>query len=291
MRWEDAANWTDDRLPNSSDEVCIGSAASVETGGTSTVGGLRVDGALTVVGLGDLSVAATHDSAVPGTLTLQSGRLTLDGDMTVEAFRQSGGTLLGSGTVATPDFRWTAGAEVGSGTTELTGSGAGLALSGAVHTLDASRRLKIDSGASVAWTAGDLELRAAASVQNAGLIDVRGDQDWSGCCGSAMSVVNEPGGTIRKSAGDGETRLTYPLTNDGTLDVRTGTLAISGGSIAGHRSAGAFDVADGATLAFTGSDFNLGPASVVTGHGSGGLLFKFGAVRFGGRVQAPAEVD
>ena len=289
--WEDAANWTGDGLPGDSDEVCIGSGAAVDFGGSSTVGGLRVDGALTVVGLGDLSVAGTHDSAVPGTLILKSGHLTLDADMTVAAFRQNGGILLGSGTLATPDFRWTAGAEVGTGTTEVTGAGAGLSLSGAVHTLDASRRLKIDSGASAVWTSGDLELRDTALLENAGLLDVQGDQDFSGCCGDAMKVVNEASGTIRKSAGDGDTRLTYALTNDGKLDVRSGTLAISGGDIAGRASRGSFEVADGATLAFTGSGFHLGSESTVTGHGSGGLLFKFGAVHLAGRVDAPVEMD
>lgn len=291
MLWVDAANWTEDRLPGAADEACIGSGAGVDFGGSATVGGLRVDGALSVTGLGDLTVAGTQESGGDGTLTLKSGRLTLDGAMAVAAFRQAGGTLLGAGTLSTPDFLWSGGAEVGSGTTKVTGAGAELALSGAVHTLDASRRLRIDTGAEAAWTAGDLELRDHARLENAGLLDVRGDQDFSGCCGSAMTVVNEAGATIRKSTGDGETKLTYAFANDGALEVRTGTFSIAGGDVPGRSSGGTFDVSDGATLAFTGSDFTLGAPSSVTGHGSGGLLFKFGQARLAGSVQAPVTMD
>ena len=289
--WDDSANWTGDRLPDAGDLACLGSDAVVRFTGSATVGGLRVDGALTVASLGSLVVGGAHESAGSGTIDLGNGRLTVDGDLSVAVFRQSAGTLLGSGTLAAPELAWTGGAQVGSGTTEVTAAGDGLSLSGAVHTLDSSRTLRIDGGASAAWTAGDLELRDRARLENAGLLDVRGDQDMSGCCGDAMTVVNQAGGTIRKSSGDGETRLTYALANDGALDVRTGTLSLSGGSVAGHPSAGTFEVSDDATLAFTGSGFELGPDSVVTGHGSGGLLFKFGVIRFAGAVDAPAVVD
>lgn len=289
--WTDSANWTGDHQPGTGDEVCIGSGASVDFLGSGTVGGLRVDGSLTIGGLGDLTVAGTHESAGAGTLTLKSGRLTPDGALGVGSFRQQGGILLGSGTLSTPDFRWGGGAEVGSGTTKVTGTGASATLSGAVHTLDASRRLRLDAGSTATWTAGDLELRDHARLENAGLLDIHGDQDFTGCCGTAMTVANEPGGTIRKSEGDATTTLTYAFENDGAVEVKNGTFAISGGDVPGAGSGGSFDVSDGATLAFTGSDFTLGSSSSVTGHGGGGLLFKVGQVRLGGSVDAPVELD
>src|SRR5437764_671313 len=86
----------------------------------------------------------------------------------VAALRQSGGFLYGSGRITTPDFRWTGGNVPGSGTVEIQAGGAGLAMSGATHTLDQTRTLQIDRGATATWTDGDLELRDASQLDNRG---------------------------------------------------------------------------------------------------------------------------
>ncbi|TMK62493.1 MAG: hypothetical protein E6G53_13470 [Actinobacteria bacterium] len=290
-RWQDDPNWTGDRQPTDGDTVCIGAGREVEFGGLrTTVAAVRVDGSLTLLA-NDLRIAGPAESEVTGSFAVAGARLQLDGDLTAASYSHSSGIVFGTGAIRTPDFRWTGGSEHGSGLTEVVPGGPGLAMSGGNHTLDQTRTLKIDAGAAGTWTAGDLELNDHAILDNLGAIEIRGDQDFVGCCGTAPQVVNEAGATIRKTAGDGSTKLTYPMANDGTIDVQTGTLSIEGGSIPGRSSSGAFEVQDRATLLFPSGPNALGSSSSIVAHGTGQLRITGGQTFFTGIVDAPVTVD
>lgn len=289
-RWGDRGNWTGDRLPGADDVACIGAGADVQLDGPdAAVAGLRVDGGLTIA-TSDLEVLGSRESAVTGTLTITTGRLIADGQLAVASLRQSGGAVVGPGTVATPDLRWTGGLEQGDGTTEVVAGGPGATIAGARHTLDNARTLRIDAGASAAWTAGNLTLGGSSRLVNAGLFDIDGEPDLLGCCGTAQQVVNEAGGTLRKR-GAGTTELGYPMANDGAVEVAGGTLALEGGSVVGRPSAGSFAIDDGAVLDLPSGDVSFDEDSSFVGHGSGEVRVTGAAARFAGSLDAPLVVD
>ena len=290
--WADAANWTGDRLPGAADTACIGAGAGVRFGNSTTqVAGLRVDGSLAIV-FSELEVLGTRDSEVAGTLTVSgSGRLAVDRELHVATLSQTGGIVRGDGSLVTPDFRWSGGRQQGSGSTDVAPGGAGLALAPGEHVLDQARTLRVRPGAEALWTGGDVELDDHAVLANAGLLDVRGDLDLTGCCSIAPQVVNEAGGTIRKSEGAGVSDVTYPVVNDGAIEVASGGLAIEDGSVPDRASAGSFDVADGATLRFTGGTAALDAGSSVVTHGAGEVRLTGGRTHFAGDVDAAVVID
>src|SRR2546429_4837165 len=290
-RWQDDANWTGNRQPADADTVCIGAGSEVEFGGLrTTIAALRVDGSLKLLS-NDLRIAAPGESQIAGSFAVAGARLQLDADLSAASYSHSSGIVFGTGAIRTPDFRWTGGSEHGSGLTEVVPGGPGAALSGGLHTLDQTRTLMIDRGAVATWTGGDLEVNDHAIVDNLGVLDIRGDQDMVGCCGVAPQVVNEPGGLLQKSQGDGTTAVTYPMANDGTVDVETGTLSIQGGSIPGRPSFGSFEIQDGAALLFTAGTNALAQSSSVAPHGSGEVRLTGGQTHFAGSVDASVTVD
>jgi hypothetical protein len=80
----------------------------------------------------------------------------------------------------------------------------------------------------------------------------------------APAFVNLPGGSFVKTAGTGTGTIFVPFDNDGTVDVRTGTLTLSN---SGSAHAGNFSVSAGATLELAASG-NHGLAGDVTGAGT-----------------------
>ena len=286
--WGEAANWSTNRLPESTDTVCIGPTAKVESWGFGTVGALHVDGSLKV-SFGSLRITGDAGaSAVDGSLEVTgSGGLTIDRALTVQHMVQSGGAVTGAGRLVTGDFTWTGGIQGGQGTTEVTSGGAGLSLDGDNHAAGGSRTLRIDPGAQAVWTAGNLDLRDSSRLDNAGLLDIQGNQDFTGDGGDA-TVINEAGGTIRRSAGDGEVVLTYALANDGELEVKTGTFTVQASTPPGDDSDGVFRVAKDARLRFVYAN-TFSPVSKITGDGE--VVFAGGVQQVYGAVDAPLVVD
>jgi hypothetical protein len=290
--WHDDANWTGDRVPRSDDEVCIGAGADVRfTAANAQVAGLRLGGSMTIA-FSELEVLGTAESDGAGTLTLSAGRLAVDRELRVGALRQSGGLVRGDGALTSADFRWTGGQQQGGGTTVLAAGGPGLELAGGLHTLDQTRTLRIDEGAEASLTSGDVELNDHARIDNAGLLGLRGDGDLIGCCGVAPEVVNEPTGTIRKSAGGGMSQLTYPFASEGRVEVQTGTLSLEGGTIPGRTSEGSFEIAADAQLRLPTGPNAFGPGSSLAGEGlvqvTGGITHLAGAVDTRVTIDGPA---
>jgi hypothetical protein len=72
-------------------------------------------------------------------------------------------------------------------------------------------------------------------------------------------------GTLLRSTSTGTVIANFNLNNDGTVEVNTGTLSLTG---AAGTSTGTFAVATGATLDFSGTAHTLASTSVVSGNGT-----------------------
>ncbi|MEA2473038.1 MAG: hypothetical protein QOE06_953, partial [Thermoleophilaceae bacterium] len=278
VRWQDATNWSGDRVPRAADVACIPAGASVrqELGGT--VAGLGGEGTLTIHS-GVLNV--TGPSSI-GRLVVEGGFATLDGDMSVDTLTQSAGLLGGSGTVSAGSLTWSGGSEEGVGSTFVRDAAS---LVAGTHSLAGDRDLEIGQDATLGWDAGNFEIRDSARLVNSGLVDIRGDQDLTGAGGG--EIDNLAGATLRKSAGSAETFVANPVRNEGTVEVGTGTLNVH----SGVESTGTMHVADAATLRLDGGgEARLLEDSHTATEGSGRVLFA-GIAAVAGDYTARTVID
>lgn len=269
--WQTATNWDLDRLPDSTDDVCIPAGFTVSNGAaTPPINTIYVNAGagLTVEDHGSLSINA--DSIVDGTLTQECGT----------ACSISGAGKL---TLNTP-FLWRGGVMTGVGITDAL---AGVVISGAaVHDLDASRVLK--TAGTTTWLAAfanqaTIRLGPGATIQNSGTWDVQGDQPMMFLSGTTSSFENLPGATFKRTTSSGTTIIRIPFNNAGTVDVQTGTLVLKGGGM----GTGIYQGAPGATLQFDGGTFTLTSASSVAG---ATLSLSQGLIAVGGSF-APSNLN
>ncbi len=155
----------------------------------------------------------------------------------------------------------------GSGTTTVA-VGATLTISGGVsldtRTLSNSGTLNI-SGLN---TGLFFYNTAVLNNQAGGTLNSQNDQTLSVQSGSP-AITNA--GTFSKTGGAGNTGVNVPLTNTGTVQAQSGTLALQGGS----SGAGAYSAASGAVLDFNNGSYSLGAGSSVGGAGT--IRFSTGA--------------
>src|SRR5438874_6736589 len=208
--WEDATNWNPDRLPTTTDHVCIPSGAPgtfVSVNASETV--LSVEGQKQVRIPGSLEVTSTTQTSALKSLKL-SGTLTGAGSRTI------------SGT-----FGWSSGTIAGPGTTTVA-AGATLAVTNAFcfcHYLDGTT-LQNNGTASMAVDTYILFYNGA-TLANAGSFDLADnarmyDQDNLG-----NKVTNT--GTLTKLTGSTNPAYVYvAFTNTGTVRVRRGVLSVGG---------------------------------------------------------------
>jgi hypothetical protein len=127
-------------------------------------------------------------------------------------------TLLGPGT-----FVWSGGDLQGS---MSIAANANLSLSGS-----ADKRLYgavLNQAGSTVWTgSGNLVGLYYAVLTNRGLFDIRTDAAMPDGGGGVPSVYNL--GTVLKSAGGGTNLCNFAFNNNGTVDLRSGVLALNGG--------------------------------------------------------------
>ena len=195
----------------------------------------------------------------------------------------SGGVLAGSGLLSiNGQFNWSGGAHrcwkrprAGSNGILEAGGTSSLDFSGVMTNAGIVR---LTSGAlrCIAWSSygGGYGLLVNAP---GGLIDFQADvvldkfDDATGT--GAPALINQ--GTVRKSAGSGSSSINPPFYNSGTLDVQSGTVAITGGG----GGAGVFQAAAGATVAYP-ADYEVD--GVITGSGtnllSGGVFTLKGSI-------------
>jgi len=233
--WQTTTNWDLDRLPISTDDVCIAGFSVTHSSGTDTIGSLTVGStgslALTV---GTLNL--TTASQIDGSFTLSgTGILGGAGELTV-----NGATT------------WTGGTMTGAGTTNANG---GISFGGSgVKDLTAARIL--NTAGTTAWAGtGGIRPGSGAVINNSGIWDCQSNTTMANPFGGTAAFNNS--GTFKKSTLAGTTTVSIPFNNSVTVDVQTGTLILSGGGTSGGTFTGL------GTLQFSAGTHDLQAASSV----------------------------
>ena len=241
-------------------------ASSVTGAGTV----LFTNGQVNVNGVYDLATTSVSGgtpafeaaSSLTDVLNLSSGNLAGGGRLTMEgpaASSWTGGTMSGSGTTKVP-----AGV-----TFNLTGTN--------VKDFHSSRVWRNEG--TVVWGGGAIRTGIGGVLENVGVFDIQTDANFNVDFGAPAQILNT--GTFKKTAGVGgaadPTDIGTPFDNDGTLLVQTGRVSLNGGD-GPNVSSGVFDVP--ASLEFSGSTYDLGSASSVTGPGS--VFFTSGQTNISG---------
>jgi uncharacterized repeat protein (TIGR01451 family) len=163
-----------------------------------------------VSGLGKVHVSG-------GTLNVTGG------DVLIRHLLVDGGTIGGSGVFksgGTGNWVWSGGTMSGSGQAFLE-TGATMSIGTASPKNLVSRIINIQPGVYVGWFGtGAIQISSGGSISNSGTFDVQNDASMTDA-GSAGGFVNT--GTFSKTAGTGTTTIAVPFTNNGTVQVGTGT--------------------------------------------------------------------
>ena len=204
------------------------------------------------------------NSNVSGTLTIASGVVAIEGDVTVGALVLSSGILTGSGTLTVTGITtWTGGSMSGSGTTIAQG---GLQLGdddGYYHAELLEGRTLLNTGAATWVGAGVLYQYDSSTFDNqaGATLDFLATGYWYSGDGTGR-LMNE--GTIAASPGGGTTSVAVFLENSGTLSVAAGALDLAVGGI----EAGGFAVTAGASLDLGAGEQVFAAGSSISGPGT-----------------------
>ena len=184
-----------------------------------------------------------------GTNLLNNGTFTLNGNINGSNVVLNGANLLASNTVINGALTWNSGAiNAGSVVTVATNrllvlaSGNGHYLYG---TMTNAGTIQLLIGGANLYPRGSCNPGAIGELVNlpGALVDVQGDDSITAGCGTEL-LVNQ--GVVRKSGGTGTTAISVLFTNNGTLDVQTGTVNLNGTG----QGSGVFLPEAGATLIF-----------------------------------------
>ena len=233
--WNTAGNWQGGAVPNSSDDVIVGSGSTVtiSSGSTSIDALISVAGTLQISPGASLTLAAA--SSVAGTLIMEGSTLQNAVGLTVT------GTL-----------DWYDGTITGAGSTSISSSGSLVIGDGSISSpvgrvLDQA----LSNSGTLSWTAS----RSTTATANGALNNQSANFTVTGsgglsASGTAPTFTNS--GTISLNAGGATFPLALPVTNSGTLSVTSGTLAAT----ASITSTGSVMIGSGATLSDTGAAFS-----------------------------------
>jgi hypothetical protein len=202
----------------------------------------------------------------PG-FAVTNGNVTVNGTVTNMLL---GGGILGGNMTVMGTLTWTNGMLGGSSATMTLATNAVLVLDGAMGTdyylgqyLTNDGTINLESGnLNIDWCGADYGVLINAP---GALVNIQADLAIDNSCGGA-GLVNE--GTVRKSGGTNSTLINTPFNNTGTLDVKTGTMALaSGGNVSGLLQAEA-----GTAIYETNCTINGGATVVGTVYVTGGTL-------------------
>jgi hypothetical protein len=268
--WATAADWSTGKLPAASDNVGI----NTDTLHTISFSELSATVLSLTVGNDDFSLSSgtltiKNLASFANQLSLSGGTLSIGGQgAAVGSFVQQGGALYGSGTITIAGSAAFSGTDTqsGAGTTILQGS----TTINAVLTPEVGRT--IENKGTLKWTGGFWQPDNATFKNTSGaVLNIEGGVGINNAAGTNIFIN---AGTLNigdvNSAG---TVIYVPLTNTGTIAVKSGTLTLSGG---GSTTAGTITVAARATLTFNiGFPFN-GPQADPTFTMKGGSFDNLG---------------
>jgi hypothetical protein len=247
-----AANWNPNQVP------ATGDTAWITNDGTYTVT-INASATIASLMLGGSSGTQTL-SHVSGTLTLAGSSVGSDHAI----YNLSGGGLTGSGSLALAgSFNWTAGIIGASGATLVVAANGGLAVSGGTGK-SLNGGMLVNNGAGT-WSGGQISCSVTAAFSNAptATFDFQGDGSAFVLLSGTPLIVNS--GTMRKTAGVGTATTTVRCNNAGSVQVNSGTLALTLAD-----SSGSFSMSLGNTLSISGLATLL-PSVTIDGAGNFGV--------------------
>lgn len=263
---------------------------NVENGGTLTLGGggtnsatFTTDKNTTVDFEASYTLADGSLLAGPGAYTFSSGTLTVTGNVSVSNLQLLGGNMAGSQTfLAGSTVTWQStdlSASTGSSAfrprfagsgitlTALTttfASGATLNLAGSGDHIFAGRSI-VNNG-TVNWSdAGPLRSWSGGVLANNGTFNDQNKDDTFIYASYDNNFTFTNNGTYTKT-GQGETEVSVPFYNSGTLNVQKGLLLLRGGG----ETSGSIVTSNPATTEFD-SDYTLSAGAALTGGGTATL--------------------
>jgi hypothetical protein len=247
--WNVINNWWPNQVPSTND------VAWITNNGTYIVT-LNANATLSGLGLGGTSGTQTFNHATY-TLTLNGpGNVSSKGVYSLA----SGAALTGSGAL-TLDGRlnWTGGTIGGAGASLVVTANGGLTISGSIGK--SLYGTLVNSGPAT-WTGADVRFFPTALFSNtpSGSLDLLADNTAFSVQSGSPSFVNA--GTLRKNGGTGTTTLLPPCVNAYSVQVNTGTLALTLDD-----STGSFNMTAGTTLSVSGAA-TLAPSASITGAGN-----------------------
>ncbi|HLQ77520.1 MAG TPA: LamG-like jellyroll fold domain-containing protein, partial [Terriglobia bacterium] len=159
-----------------------------------------------------------------GVNRITGGGVNLAGDIHSANLEYSRGNLTGTFTLI-GSLLWNDGTMVNPGTITIA-NGSTLTIAGNVDKDIVG--MTLENFGTVVWAGGRIRTGSGTQLLNHGLWDVQVDQlIFNSDFGGAMSnLINT--GTLRKSVGTGTTNVAILFNNPGTVDVRAGTLLLSG---------------------------------------------------------------
>ena len=245
-------------------------AVNVTGGRLALNGGGSSSGQFTVTGAGSELVLANGYSlasgaALSGAVRFTSGTLTALGEITAAGFVFEGGTLLGTQTFSGGTVTWSGGNWNADASTTIA-SGASLVMTTGNHH-DFNGRQIINNGTTT-WEAGYLRGGSGSTFTNNGTFLDRNGSSYTlhvpGEFGGSFTFVNN--GTYDRTAG-GTTTFHVPFNNNGTLDLKQGTVEFHAGGTLGSSGRivaasdtnvyfrSSYTIADGSSLSGTGGYF------------------------------------
>jgi uncharacterized repeat protein (TIGR01451 family) len=244
------------------------------------------DAATTIAGAGTLAVQGGTNT-VAGTLStlllITGGTLTLNGAsaQNVPTLTMQGGTLNGTAAVnlTGASMTWTGGTVGGSGTLSIP-AGTVITIAG-YPFLDG--RPVTNAGTINITSFYYLYMQNNAVLSNSGTIDMQGDASLYLNGAAGTTAVNNSG-TIKKSAGTGNSTLSVPLSmlSGSQLQIQSGNLYDNG---AVTSTGGTFSIAGGAMLLFNSNDTRTFDAATSIG-GAGTLAVSSGTNTVAGTISA-----
>ena len=210
-----------------------------------------------------------------GTNRWTGGTITLNGDLNAANLELSGATVAGTGMLSVSNLNFFSGSFDGTNTVSGVANWIGgtipstarltIATNGVLNLSGAADKFisgMLTNAGLVVWTgAGRLYLDGPGAIYNlpSGVFDVQNNSLLINQFISPSAAFHNAG-LFRKSAGTGTNFLTrVNFNNSGTVELRTGTLAIPSGGT----NSGTFDVAAGATLLIS-SDYTFASGNCLS---------------------------
>ncbi|MCI0682029.1 MAG: LamG domain-containing protein, partial [Gemmataceae bacterium] len=267
FNWNDAANWSTNTLPVADDHAFVPDLAGTPTITSTATAAIRSLVSHEKIRINGGSFSVAQASQINGPLELSSGVLT------------------GAGALSVSDaITWTGGDMLGSGATNALG---GMAITAAGWSI-AQRTLNV-SGTATVTGSGEIQLNSGAVVNNlpGATFDLQSDADLRWALGATPGVFNNQG-TLRKSAGAGESRFDQvTLNNTGAVEVQAGTLSLTG-AVSQHSGA----TLTGGTWHVSGNGFlDITSGSDITTIGSGATVTVSGNTAFFPKLRNLAAND